>query len=536
MKNTLTLTAVDVVIKITGSETVTQGEDILVSAVTVINRVNDFSEASVSLGYKTKKGLKKLQALFPQAGEGAHFGNLEITLKAGGPLSNITQDFCMFSGTIVGFSHVKASRQIAFSLNARGSLYQLSQILVGSPGFHPSTPQSLGLMALTVDAEDKSNPALQTASSIITQCMGMENAVDMYKCVVGGILKTWLAVGSGGGEFSQKAFAAAKRAYGLGEETKSVVETELDRILVSNGINNSSLFLAIKNSALLDMVMQAIGNAGLSFWDLLLGTLDTYGLDLISIGNSAVVVAKAPLENPIQFNTFLIEDETQISLDDFPFQAPTRCIVTAMQLGTDGSKGIPPHQNEVAIYPNSIEPTSQEAKTGVKTLFVSIPAFFNWAPHQVNDAYNDATQTVKHNGATHNPKEVKKEVEKAAEPGATEVDTLIKFWQDYAKYSLMKAKFKQRTGVVNLRLKPDVLPGFCARVRDPLGVATFDCAVQEVIHTISYAEARAETVIRVNYIRYRGELDPKPFENPFYPNFKPIQAAIQVLNAACGAA
>ena len=528
MASKITLNAVDVDITISGGPTIVQGQDIVVSSVSVTNRVNDLSEASVSLGYKTKAGLEKLRKLFPIDGnEGVYYSELTITLKKGGPLSNLTRDYTLFKGFINGFGHSKQAGNIEFVLNARGGLFQLSQILLGAPGFHPSAPVSWGLAALRVDTGGGGKGAEDLVQSLLSACSKQPNPYEVFKCVILEVAKTWNPTALPRGILKDIVFAAAIKAYGLGANQTSVIEKELERVIVSNGLNNN-LFDKLVVASITDITLTALASAQMFIWDYLLGVLDAYGLELITVSDKAIVTAKDPLNSPVTTNKVKAIDLGHINTHDLPFTSPTRCVISILDEVTANKRKS--SSKDMAIFPEDLEPTTQEEKTGVKTIYLRLPAYFAYVNHQIAKPLLDQNKVKKNRISRKGKQAAKQNIAKQNKDVQKEKDDVKTVYPLLAKYFLMKAKFKQRTGMAVFRLNPELLPGFPAQIEDPLGIATFDCYIQEVTHTISYPGQSAQTSAAFNYIRYSGDLDPNPFPTPLYPSYDPEAASKQVLS------
>ena len=261
-------------------------------------------------------------------------------------------------------------------------------------------------------------------------------------------------------------------------------------------------------------------------------------MDIICIGAKCYLVAKSPLGDPVKQNDIPAGDISYLDLRDFPFQSPTRCVITTRSQLLRQRKEI--SEREVAIYPPTVELTSQEEKTGVKTIIVSVPAFMSFILERTTKSMSNKATAKKIQAGLSRRSSVKKttgEVRKAIQDAQNEALTL---YQDYAQYVLMKRKFRQRTGLAVLKFHPYLLPGFPGRLEDPISVngkpiATVDCFFSEITHNLSYSAPAAQTTVAVSYIRYKGELtDPKLKKNPIFPSFTPSGAAETVVGDAFG--
>lgn len=527
-----TLTAVDVDVKIAGVDTGAQGSGIVVSELTVTFRVNDFSEASISLGYSTTAGLKKLLQLFPKEGsEGAYFSVVEVYLKDGGPLSYLRGGgLPWFKGRIVGFSHKKQVGQIAFVVNAFGGPYLLGQVLMGAPGMHPGAPESWGVDTWTgTQAGEGGTQAESNASVLIAELRDRSSVLEIFKTVMEFITNRWDSSFSAIGSGSSIAYEAARAAYGLGSESKVKLTEELDTIEDLSGANNFIYTNATKNAAIYDVTHTAFASAHLSIWHYFLGVLDAYGLDMICLGEKCFVIAKSPLADPIKTNIIAAEGSTYQDIRDFSFEAPTRCIVTVRdQLLTDASDQA---LKEVGVYPPTIDLSSQEAKTGVKTIKVEVPAFMAYMLENNRAAVMDKTKTKKVQGGKVKREDVKKEAADTKKQINEMQAQSSNIFTLYAQYILMKRKFRQRTGMVVTKFDPYLLPGFVGRVVDPIlangtPIATMDGLFSEITHNLSYQRPIAQTTVAMTHVRYLGELkDAKLKTNPIYPDYVPQDAA-----------
>jgi len=540
-KPSFTLTAVDVDVKIAGITAGSQGAGVVVSELSVTFRVNDFSEASISLGYQTPAGLSALLALFPREGsEGAYFSEVQIFLKDGGPLSYLRAGgLPFFKGFIVGFSHKKQAGNISFIINAFGGPYQLGQIPMGAPGMHPGAAESWGVRAWTSTGtgEGGSGPE-QTAMGLLGDLDGETSAFGAFKKLVGAVLSSWEASFSAPGALSEIAFEAARKAYALGPESAVQVQADLDKIEDLSTSDNQLFQGEVKDSAILDLTRKAFGSAQISIWHFLVGTLDAYGLDIICLGDKCFVFPKSPLADPVKANIIQAEDMGYLDLRDYPFQSPTRCIVIARALlGTD-REGSP--EAEAGIYPDAEELSGQEAKTGVKTIIVHAPAFMSNILAARRKPVVDKGQSAKAQGGKKERAEVKAAAESLRKKLGEGNEKTKQTFDDYARYILMKRKFRQRTGMAVMKFNPYLIPGLPGRLIDPITangkpMATVDGVFMEITHNLSYTTPMAQTTVSVSHLRYQGELtDAKLKQNAIYPSFSPENASLIVKDNAFG--
>jgi hypothetical protein len=115
----------------------------------------------------------------------------------------------------------------------------------------------------------------------------------------------------------------------------------------------------------------------------------------------------------------------------------------------------------------------------------------------------------------------------------------VAIYNDYARFVLMKQKFRQRTGMCVLKFNPGILPGFVARVEDPLDaggkpIATVFGYVNEVTHTLSCVSNVAQTSFSMSHIRYDGEVPDALRANPLYSGYDVEGAAEEILGDAIG--
>jgi hypothetical protein len=536
---TFTLTAMDVDIFISpdgGGGIATGSGAIIVSEFSVTFRANDFSEASISLGYKTEAGLKKLQSLFPREGEGAYFSIVSITLKDGGPLSYLrVGGKPFFRGFGVGFSHKKQAGNIAFIINAHGGPYTLGQTLMAAPGMHPSSPESWGVGAYQ-SLSDSAEARVASAGVFLATLQAATSPFGAFKLAVATMAKQWAAPAGVG---SNVVFLAAQKAYGFGSNTELKILEEIGRIVDLSPATNSLFETATKQAALFDLVNQLLQGGNLTFWDFLLGVLDTYGLDILCVGDKSFITPKTPLGDAVKANKIPASDLTYTDIRDFPFESPTRCIVTSRETVTsDTAESL--ESIETGVYPPDAEPTGQEAKTGVKAFRVDVPAWMAEVLKANRVLLSDKALVASKQAGKVAREDVKKVVMESNKAiGEAQAASGLLF-NDYAQYMLMKRKFRQRTGVVMLKFSPYLLPGFPGEIEDPISIggkpiATIQCMFLEVTHSVSYTGGTASSQVTFSHARYGGELsDEKLKSNPIYPGYSPESGAKAVSKEAFG--
>jgi hypothetical protein len=543
------LTALDVEITITaealkgGSVKVSGFSDskekrqsaIIATDLTVTYRANDLAEASVSLGYTTKAGLAALQSIFPKGNEGALFGELVIKVKGIGGASYAPikeREITLFDGLILGFSHSKGSQSIAFVVNAYSKIYPLTQIPVATPGFHPTSGLNLGVVnAIAASTFRGDGNSLGVARALLASASGVHTLYEVVQTLVTELLKKWST--ALGNVPLPKGLRTAIKDWGL-KQTAAVVQSLFDDNIVASSGGANVVITERNDEVLLDLCQTIWSNSSLTFWVFLISALDKYGVDLVCAGNGKGQLSVfdplypfAPAGNVIQ-----PEDQTMVDIRDFPFDSPTRVIVTA-PLPRTGGQGTTIGWR--GVYPTTEdEVLPQEKATGVKTIVVEAPSYLSaTAKLAALEVAKRGTIQKLRAGAKKSEAQLE-EVRRLNIANQEKVALGSKEFNDYARYILMKQRFRQRTGSVVMRFDPSVLPGFVAKVIDPLGskgkpISTVYGYVQEVTHTISSQGPMAQTAFTMSYVRYEGEVPIALTVNPLYPKADPRDDARLIL-------
>ena len=510
---------------------------VIATDLSVTYRANDLAEASVSLGYTSAAGLALLQKIFPKTDEGAFFGELTIKVTGRGRFSYAPikdRKITLFHGLIVGFSHRKGSDAISFVVNAYSLIYPLTQIPVATPGFHPTSGMNLGVGNAIAASSFAGTPtsARETASAVLNSLQGVRTVYELVKGLITNLLEQWDP------DFKDLpqmplAYRKAFADYGLKLTRQFVQAGVTDNIVASAGGTNAVID-SHKSAALLDVVQSVWSSSSLTFWALILSIIDKYGIDIICAGDGKGQLSVFnPLGYPVAGNIIQPEHQAVVDIRDFPFDSPTRVIITAPLSETYHGEGT--EQPWRGVYPTTEDQIlPQERKTGMKTVVIEAPSYLvataDLAAQEV--AKRGTIETLRAGAKT--GEEQLKLIRALNIKRRSDTVSNSSFFNDYARYMLIKQRFRQRTGMSVMRFDPSVLPGFVAQLVDPLGISGSPITnvfgyVQEVTHTLSSQAPSAQTSFSMSYVHYAGEVPAALTANPMYPGHNPGDDARKIL-------
>lgn len=519
----ITLTPVIINIKIDSDNNTieTEDNDLLVTSIAVSHSINNLSEATVGLDFRSGDQQNKLKTLFPTEDNATYYAKLVITVVGTNTkLSTIKKTHVLFEGRVLGYSIQQTTSGNRFSINARGGLYQLSQVVIASPGFHPSSPYSWGLgsMSAFANAGDKN---VTTAKQALIGAVNTNSGWSLYKFITEKLLTNIQREGSSSSVagFKHQAFKTGVKAFANGTAHRDAIQAEIDLVKEAG----TTTLPANMDYAIIEGVLyRALANMQMTFWQMLVEFCAYFGLTIITISDKVYVTALCPLETPV-INIIPPTDMVSLNVTDTPYSSPTRIILNIPHAWSSFTKEFT--ARDVAMYPETVDLTTQEAKTGVKALVLQGPGFLSFvAKKKVIDRFNDLKKQQKLDGAAN------KKAVKAIEDIVKDIDVQGDIENLYAQYLLMSQKFKQRLGSVTTRYRPDIVPGFPGKITDPITSASFDMFVTQVMHTIDSTSPSMYTEVSYAYIRYGKELVPNPFPNALYPSFNAGAAAKQVVS------
>lgn len=500
----------------TVADTSDEGTKIFVSAVRYVLGVNNVSEAVVDIAYKDQEGKDLIDEIFPRNNDGGtYLSQATLTLKGfDTKYSTIKQDIEIFKGTIIGQGQSFAVGNSTYRINLRGALFQLNQVPVLSPGLHGSTTNAFGVAPLFINSSSGKGVIDQIIKQVDLRDNGfrtMQAFLENYEEAIG--------QSSASNIFRGNAFEVALKAFRLPDGAASVLKDEFAQLDIPDeaGIK-IDVDSDIKKSLAQNIITKYAANFRLTWWNVLMEITEQYGLDIIYFGSKIYGVARCPLSSPPDdLNNILAEDLVNINTDDFPFFAPTRCLLlTKNYFGTFGPNR---RDHDVSFFPDTNELTPQEIATGVFTTVQYAPGLLGYIGVKQGKAYNNSTNHDKMSVVQNGKDKVKETAEQLKQETEQGKNSINDFYEKYAAYILMKKKFSQRAGFVATRFKPDIVPGLPCKVNSPAQSANFDCYVLSVENVINCLSNQAYTNVTVNNIRYGGELSPNPFNNPIYPNF-----------------
>ena len=541
----ISLTPLDVTVSIPG---VSIGKEVFVSSVVTTNVVNDFPAASVGLGYKTSKGRKQLQNIFPTEGSlGRYYQPITITASGGSTsLTTINGSVLLFKGVIVGFQEVKSAGDTTYQLNARGGAFPISQRSIITPGVHSAS--SAGYFGASLASDAAEDPL--TRGSLIDLLKGDTDVVSMLLTFAHYLRTFYLnATDAFFSEWSERGavhvlYGAAGKGIGPSDVVGAFQTIGLERgVLFTPPTTGGGTDGVVIDSVVDYLIALFMNNPGLYWWDFILLMFESFMVDVVYVGDVGYVFPKTVLMQPGRaINYFVPSDEVAVQLGDFPLFNPTRVLVDAVNF--DSTEGDGPELEAInnfdsVTYPNDRDEggvltlTAQEEATGVKALFVNMPFYFEslldnvsgWNVIDAKDKLKRSSLNAIRGGEVRLDEAEEKKLR--LEAGKTAASLM----EVYAKSIFYKERFKSRKGRVTSRFKPEAIPGMPGRIVDSSGVATFECWISSVTHSLDYQAGQASTTCEYGYARYGGELNPRPFPNPQYPEFK-----IEQLEAALAGA
>ena len=120
--------------------------DIFISSVRYSLGVNTISDATVSLGFKSRKGIIKIKEIFPIEGnETRQFWGNFIIKGSNTQNSAIPADINVFRGRVIGYGFSNNVGNYTFDINLKSYLHPLQQVSIASPGMHGMVPHTLQL-------------------------------------------------------------------------------------------------------------------------------------------------------------------------------------------------------------------------------------------------------------------------------------------------------------------------------------------------------------------------------------------------------
>jgi hypothetical protein len=508
--------------------------DISLLSVRYALKVNEVAECQLAVGAKSKAGISKLRELFPVSGVATYYSKAEVTIKGNDTrYSTIKDDIKLFKGYVVGYGNQKQHQDLSMTLNLRGPFFKLQQIPLMAPGFHTSSPYSFSIAPISYAGSSQNGTSFSNfRNNLIAAASTKEDGFEVYRIFVSRYEEA-LKSASTSRRGTTKVFPAAITAFGFaGGAGESVLSEELGFLKTYGNTNLDFAASATDKKIVLSNYLRTLvdtfaSNPSATFWEFLLHILSQFGLNIISLGEFIAGVPKIPLLLPPDNNIIHSKDITQMTVGDFPFFSPTRCIVSIQDaLGYNNSRTKP--SSIFGEYPNTTTPTEQEAATGVFASYLQAPSFLGClrASKELRSFISD----VKLIDGTKKASGIKSKLQPMKKAMAKNSLGLKEFASLYAKYLLMTKKCSQRTGEVVTRFNPYILPGFPALIKDPLGVADIFCRVREVNHVLDCKFQQATSVISVDHVRYGGELDEHPFPNPLYSSFKADVAAKSILS------
>ncbi len=506
----LSLTPVQIKITISNNQENISLENILISNISIETTLDNITEATIGIEFTSKVGQATIDSLFPLEGQGAYYSI--VTIKIIGtdtPVSKIKKDHILFQGYIIGYGRNKTGSGTQFYLNARGGLYQLGQILIAAPGFHPSSPVSWGQMSLSASAEGNSflNLLLLPSQNNSTGWAIYKNIITSFLDKIAG------SVGSTQ-SFLHSAFISASKSFAVGSTQRTIVENELNNVTELSDLTLPATLNSV--AGLRGIATRAFQNSQLTMWNFLQEVCQYFGLTIITIGGNVFILSYSPLDTPVL--TISPSDIASMQLSDAPFSSPTRTILSVLDPTSSFAEGGFSDQ-DVTMYPKEIKLTTQEEKTGVKSIYLSAPTLLAFVQNQdvinlINNRQNHLTFDNSSN------KKGYKNLQKAR----TRIPPDTSKLEIYAKYMYMMHKFKQRLGTILHRYCPEIIPGFSIFIDDDPKFTAYVYRVKHVIDSTSII-----TELTFSHIRYGKELDPNPFPNALYPSFSSLDAYKQLI-------
>ena len=482
---------------------------------------NNFSRASIALSFRGSLsdkdyGINKLAEIFP-TGLGnndkyQYYGKIELRAN-NTSLSSIQKGtdnpILLFFGEVIGYGMSVSSNNISYNINLISFLSNLSDFKIAIPGLYGDVPFTYNFAPLSYNA--KESPIVGNIQALIEKLTNnknnpIENGLDLYDTIIENYED---AVQNAN---SPSAPANLKHLY------KNVIDIFKD---ISNNLFD---YLSLLDYNLTDIKVPSelyknlvryityiwLSKPELSFWELLLIILETFGLNLLDYGPRYTVYGKANLLDPSEFrilNNIQVSDILNLEIGDQPFNRINKVIISTSSFGGYYSDAKSLKTNALyGIYPkDNLEGTP-------RYLFYDTPFFLSYF---IYDSYKYTVKQLKQRHIKYN--------KKSHQIDKTKSDNInFKAQQivadKYAKYFYMLKRFEQRTGSVSLRFMPNIVPGLPCKIYDPFKQLTFDCYILQTTHSIDATSGSLSTTVSFNNIRYPGDIDEYPFKNVIYPN------------------
>ena len=487
---------------------------VLLNSVSYSLSVNQIAEGTVSLGYTNQNGFNNIKKLFPSGTNAAYFSKGIISIKGFNTrYSLIPKDFIAFEGTILGYGQESTISSVNITVNMRGNLFEFQHIPMFAPGFHASNNLTLTVNPLVNSNQTQGN----FANSLINASLDARSGIKLFKNIVNSYrsIGQQLSIQSTNPAIQDTSiFTDLITILGLNNvEYITKLANQLNNIVELGNLDLDIIELIAQSEISrfnINTIANFSVNAQQTFWDLLLTILEQYGLSIISIGSKILAVPKLFLTKGIANNKITKSDILSYNISDFPFLVPTRCFVTVKNRVTNFVD-----KSTIGAYPDTNKLTEEEKRTGVFTIMAEEPgllANINLKQEatrqlQVTNSFNfEASGNL-------------------IEDTISNINSIIEldnqnrkpFYNLYAQYILMLEKLKQKNGSLVTRFRPDIIPGFCAEIEDPLDIQNVTAYISNVSHSIDCQNASTGTTIGLGFIRYGNEID---FNfNPLYPNY-----------------
>lgn len=510
--------------------------ELIVNSVAYSTTLNDINSAQVGITPRTDQARQFLRKLFPYDNpDGAYFSELQIWLKGfATDYSTLKKDFMAFSGLIVGLGSSITPQSDTVVLNVRGPFFRLQNVPLLMPGVHTTTPYAFQLSPTSFLSKNGDETGKRQFVESITAFASTEslNGFEFFRYIIDQYLEQITKVTTGAGGIESQVFSAATQSFGFAGNKPNFLDEELQKFTsLAPAMDSAPLYedrARVCNSIVWQVLGAIMSNPALTFWELLQTIAEIFGLNLVFAGGQVFGITKQPLQSPVANNYLPATDMLAIQHSEEPFTWPTRVIVSEY----NEYNGFTMYPDKTGIYPPGDGPTPQEAKTGMFTYITRAPGFlFNIPVGKEMLAVAGNPQTIRFR-KTDNLAQTMAEQVAAAKDNSSKILRIVDL---YAQYVYMDIRFRQRTASVNCRYRPELLPGFCAQVDDPRGLASFVGMIESVSHNLDAANANASTTVTFSSVRFGKELEPNPFPNPFYQNHE-VDAVADAILALIGLA
>lgn len=484
-------------------------------------RLNEISEASISLGFRNKNGIAKIKELFPFGSSGKEPQTLKVVVKGyKTEYSTIKKDIKLYTGNVVGYGSSKQMGDISVSLNARGPFLRFQQTPLFCPGYHPGEANPLSVNPITTTSKQN-----ELRSMLLTAVGAANNGFDAFKIFIENYEKqlSKLNIASDNAGAIPVFIKAYQKSGG------NVLSSEAKKLKIigdiSLAISNMNTDAATVISGILqERVSYFYNNPMSTFWEFLIGIMSTFGLSIVNINDTICGIPSIPLAEIPKNHIINTSDINRIEVSDFPFYSPTRSFVLARLQYQPSTTG----DSIYGEYPDSSEPTDQEIKTGVFAKMYDAPAFLSFIKYPAS-ILNRMSDVSKYKNKE-KIKELLQELESAKKDHVANLKIISKI---YAKYCLMEDKFRQRSGNIVTRFMPWIIPGFPCMIKDPLKIADIKCQILSADHALDCNTGQAISSFSLSHVHYDGEVEPDPFPNPFYPSYN-VSGALKEITSIMG--